>query len=348
MTDEERSEAARQLSKTGAPKGGRARASVLSPEERSDIARRAVRARWEKAGKVYGDQPGSEHENRTAPPPSAPSVPYSMYQGTLFLGDVQIECHVLNDGRRVISQREVVRVLTGGRDSGTLGRYLARHPTYDAASLDGRTISFRAPPNVMATGYEATLLIELCEAYLDARAQKKLHPSQQGLAAMAEIVVRASAKVGIIALVDEATGYQDVRKKNSLQIKLQAFIADDLQEWAKQFPDEFWFELARLEGVHYSPRHRPWRWGRYVMMFVYDTIDADVGRELRKRNPNPRFLSNHHQWLREFGRDKLQAQIHATIAIMKLCTDMDDFRRKFARVYAKTRQLELDDFDWLN
>jgi hypothetical protein len=199
---------------------------------------------------------------------------------------------------------------------------------------------------MMAIGYEGTLLIELCEAYLDARAQGVLHDSQQKLAQMAEIVVRACAKVGIIALIDEATGYQEVRSRQALQLKLQAFIADDLQEWAKVFPDDFWFELARLEGVHYSPQHRPLRWGRYVMMFVYDTIDEDVGRELRKRNPDPHFLSNHHQWLRKFGRDKVQAQIQATVAIMKLCNDMNDFRHKFQRVYAKTRQTELDDLNW--
>ena len=77
----------------------------------------------------------------------------------------------------------------------------------------------------------------------------------------AEIIVRSfSAKVGIIALVDEATGYQKVREKRALQLKLQAFIAEEMQEWARMFPDEFWFELARLEGVHYSPRHRPLRW----------------------------------------------------------------------------------------
>lgn len=100
---------------------------------------------------------------------------------------------------------------------------------------------------------------------------------------------------GIIALIDEATGYQKVRARNALQVKLQAFIADELQEWAVMFPESFWIELARLEGVRYPARSRPLRWGKYVMLFVYDAIDEDVGRQLRKKNPNPRFLRNHHQ-----------------------------------------------------
>jgi len=34
--------------KKGGPKGGKARAARLTPEERSEAARRAVRARWAK------------------------------------------------------------------------------------------------------------------------------------------------------------------------------------------------------------------------------------------------------------------------------------------------------------
>jgi P63C domain len=110
------------------------------------------------------------------------------------------------------------------------------------------------------------------------------------------------------------------------------------------FPDDFWFELARLEGIRYSPRNRPLRWGKYVMAFVYDAIDPDVGKELRKRNPEPRHRSNHHQWLREFGRDKVNNQIQQVIAVMKLCDDMDDFKKKFARVF-KNEPYQLSIFD---
>jgi hypothetical protein len=112
----------------------------------------------------------------------------------------------------------------------------------------------------------------------EARLDKKLLPNQEAIATQAEIITRACAKLGIIALIDEATGYQAFRKKQELQLKLQAFIAEDLQEWALMFPHEFWFELARLEGVHYSPRSRPLRWGKYIMAFVYDAVDGDVGK----------------------------------------------------------------------
>ena len=79
---------------------------------------------------------------------------------------------------------------------------------------------------------------------------------------------------------------QSSQAANCVELKttgeLQAFIAEDMQEWVKKFPDEFWFELARLEGIHYSPRSRPLRWGKYVMQFVYDAIDKDIGGKLRE------------------------------------------------------------------
>jgi hypothetical protein len=224
-------------------------------------------------------------------------------------------------------------------------------PTYTDQTLVGRTIQFKVPGNPqIAIGYEATLLIEICEMYLKARDMGKagLKPNQRHLAEHADCVIRACAKVGIIALVDEATGFQEMRRKRALQVKLQAFIAEDMQEWAKTFPDDFWYELARLENTRYSPRHRPLRWGKYVMAFVYDAIDGDVGQELRKRNPNPRHRSNHHQWLREFGKDKVHDQLLQVIAIMKACDDMDEFRKKFAKVFkrASGEQLEFGfDFD---
>jgi hypothetical protein len=112
------------------------------------------------------------------------------------------------------------------------------------------------------------------------------------------------------------------------------------------FPQEFWFELARLEGIHYSPRSRPLRWGKYIMAFVYDAVDGDIGKELRKKNPDPHFKRNHHQWLKEFGRQKVHDQVERVITIMKLCDSMDEFRQKFARVFKKSALDSQMTFAW--
>jgi hypothetical protein len=358
MNKKERSEYAKKLSELGAAKGGRARANVLTDEERREIAQRAARARWEKAGKRK-EMPVEDEEltGDTAvaePGPSAESeqqsgeMPYSLFRGTLVIGEVEMECHVLNNGARVLTQREMVRMLSGGRESGNLQRYLDRNPLTAQDFELGPTVQFRVPgSNLVAVGHDATQLVDLCDKYLEARNQGLLKHSQLKLAAQAEIVIRATAKVGIIALIDEATGYQKIRAQNALQLKFQAFIAEELQEWARMFPDEFWIELARLEGIHYSPRHRPLRWGRYVMMFVYDAIDPDIGDWLRENNPDPHYKMNHHQWLKKFGREKVHDQITRVVTVMKLCRDMTDFRAKFDKVFKnKPLQLTFDDLGW--
>jgi hypothetical protein len=353
------SKTAKRLSRLGASKGGQARASVLTSEERSEIARNAVRARWAKRGSDDGSsepQPkeqvsqSADHTQNQQLMSVGPSHPIALFPGKLNMANVQISCYVLDNGKRVMAQREIVRLFTG-HIKGNLARYLEAQylqPYLPDTSIIDQAIHFRIPgvPN-LASGYEATLLLDICDAYLRARENNVLEGvAQLNFAKQAEIITRACAKVGIIALIDEATGYQQFRKKQELQLKLQAFIAEDMQEWARMFQDEFWFELARLEGIHYSARSRPLRWGKYVMAFVYDAIDTDVGKELRKKNPDPHFKQNHHQWLKEFGRQKVHDQIERVVTIMKLCEDMDDFRAKFARVFKKTVISDQMNFDW--
>jgi hypothetical protein len=355
MNDElfpELASAAKTMSASGASKGGKARANTMTPEERSEVARNAVRARWAKAGKLKpqpaepADPPEEIQPAKTTQPDGEP-MPFSMFRGILEMGNLKLECHVLNDGRRVFTQREIVRVLSGGgRESGGLSRYLDNIPLNSNHLSAVPTIEFKIPgTGNNAVGREATFLIELCDLYLEAL--PKLKKNQKPLAVIASTIIRSCAKVGIIALIDEVTGYQEFREKRSLQIKLQAFIADDLQEWARMFKPEFWFELARLEGIHYSPRNRPLRWGKYIMAFVYDAIDKDVGKELRDKNPNPHFKKNHHQWLKEFGREKVHDHVERVITVMKMCDNMEDFRKKFARVFKKTPlQTSFDDINW--
>lgn len=334
-----------------AAKGGKARASVLTPEERKQIARSAAIARW---GAKSPDKQASGSPDQSPKPLKdkniSDGIPIALFPGKLTIGNAQFSVYVLDNGKRVMAQREVVRVLTG-HVKGDLGRYLesqSLRPYIDVGKITSETIQFKIPgTQYKGTGYEATLLLDICDAYLRARTADALTPNQADIAKQAEIITRACAKVGIIALIDEATGYQAFRKKQELQLKLQAFIAEDMQEWALMFQHEFWFELARLEGVHYSPRSRPLRWGKYIMAFVYDAVDGDVGKELRKKNPDPHFGKNHHQWLKEFGRQRVHDQIERVITIMKLCDDMNDFRRKFDKVFKKsalTEQMNL--FSW--
>jgi hypothetical protein len=337
--DEKINKHAKALSKMGSSKGGKARASVLTPEQRKEISQKAIRTRWAKTKGISSDGIGQVSKSAdlsVTASKSSPAEIFSMFQGDLTIGDVVFPCHVLNDGKRVITQREIVGLMTG-HVKGGIGRYLQSGHLkgyLDSKHIEDQTVRFKIPgTNANAMGYEGTLLVEICEAYLKARDAGALDDRHDNLVKRAEIVIRACAKIGIIALIDEATGYQKVRSENALRLKLQAFISEDLQEWVRMFPEDFFIQLARLENVHYSPRNRPIRWGKYVLGFVYSAVDKDVAKALKERIPNPHKGQNLHQLLKEYGKEKVIAQIYQVLGIMKTCNDMDEFKQKFAYVF---------------
>jgi hypothetical protein len=77
---------------------------------------------------------------------------------------------------------------------------------------------------------------------------RKLTKSQKIVGKKADILVRALASVGILALVDEATGYQYDRARHALEEILDKFISKELRKWAKTFPDEFYEQMFKLRG----------------------------------------------------------------------------------------------------
>jgi len=103
-------------------------------------------------------------------------------------------------------------------------------------------IEFRTPDGRRTLGYEATLLADICDAVLEARKQGSLTEKQQHVAKQCEILVRGFARVGIVALVDEDTGYQADRARDALAKIWEEFVAKELRKWVKTFPGEFYRE----------------------------------------------------------------------------------------------------------
>jgi P63C domain len=139
-----------------------------------------------------------------------------------------------------------------------------------------------------AYGYEATILADICDAVLGARRIPGALQSQQShIADQCELLVRGFARVGIIALVDEATGYQYQRKKRDLAEILEAFIAKELQPWIKTFPDEYYAQMFRLRGLEF-PRDsvkRPQYFGTLTNDIVWKRLAPGVLTELKKVMP---------------------------------------------------------------
>lgn len=286
-------------------------------------------------------------------------VPVALYTGTLPIGDIELDCAVLEDGTRVLSERAVHRAF-GSKRGGShwkrmkenegganLPSFLSANnlapfisPTLAADLVEPLRYRVSAGGSI-ANGIKAERLPEICGVWLAARRGDDLHPSQEHLAKQAEVLMEAFAKVGIIALIDEATGYQLDRKHDALRLLLNKYIADGLQNWLHTFPDTFFAELDRLYGnPKTSPRSRPQYYGRFINKYVYDPIENGyVKAELDKLNITDagKCKARFHQWLTEDGRAILIRQIGRVEAIMEMCDDIDHFKT----VAAKQRSISV-------
>jgi hypothetical protein len=262
-------------------KGGTARAAALSDSEKSEIAKKAAAARWN------------------------PDVPQAILDGHLKIGEVDIECAVLRDGTRLLSERAITKGFGGKRGGAHWRRKKAGESGADLpVFLSANNISSNLPPDLVvalsqpilyrtidgrnvAHGVEASLLPRICAALLDLQRRKILHPSQEPIAAQASILYEGLATTGIIALVDEVTGYQKVRARDELQKILAAYIAPELLPWAKRFPDSYYEHLHRVRGWKYEvgSNARNAYIGKLTNALIYEQLPDGVIQELRERNP---------------------------------------------------------------
>lgn len=330
-------------------KGGRARAASLSPEERVRIARQGAEKRWQNGGDLLR----ATHDSGDHP---------------LNIAGQDIPCYVIEDGRRVLSLGGMVRSLgmsigSASRREGdrlfnfATGKALEPFVSKDLLSRMKEPVRFRAPSGgTMATGYEATILPDLCDAVLEARKAGALRKDQMHIAEKCEMLVRAFARVGIIALVDEATGYQEVRDRKALEDIVNKYISEELRKWTKTFPDDYFNQIFRLKNWMFPkiPHKRPGILGHYTRDIVYARLAPGVLEELEKRNPSEhgRRKRKHFQFLTDdYGDPRLREHLTGVVALMKGARTWEQFRGLLQRVYPKvntTLDLPLDEPDAAN
>ena len=211
----------------------------------------------------------------------------------------------------------------------------------------------------LAVGYRAEILPQVCEVHLEARDNGALLTSQMRTATACEMLMRGFAHVGIIALIDEATNYQEIRDRQELNKVLDKYLRNKRVEWSKQFPDEFYHQIFRLREWEWRGMkvNRPQVVGRYTNDIVWSRLAPGVLEELELLNPKTESGTRrvkHHQWLTDdIGHPALQAHLHGVIALMKSVQGKlqggrgwDEFRRRLQRVYPNMNtnfDLPLDD-----
>ncbi|HTU21301.1 MAG TPA: P63C domain-containing protein [Gemmataceae bacterium] len=324
-------------------RGGKARAERMTPEERREAARHAVEARW------------NAH------------FPKATHSGELRIGDALIPCAVLEDKTRVLTQRGF---------SVALGRYknpkkgsIVELPVFvSAANLkpyideelerSAIPIKFRMAEGSgglagnVALGYRADLLPKVCKVYLRAKHDEKLRPSQYHIAEKCLMLYEGLATVGIIGLVDEATGFQYERPRRDLEEYLKKFLSDSLRRWVRTFPADYFKHLCRLRGVELRTDMKlPLYFGHLTNNLVYRRLAPGLLKRLKERRIERGNQSNKlHSWLSsDVGVPEVLVHLGTVVGLMKVHTDYDAFEKQLdtiAPVYPETPGLFDDPSDW--
>ena len=280
---------------------------------------------------------------------------YGSDKTPLRLGNLEIPCYVLDNGMRVFSGRGIQKAI--GYDSKS-GQWMSSFCKMEGVSsylcAGDNSISERLSKPVKfkrnnaggsqstANGYEVTLLVDICSAIIDANRSGVF--DNDAIVRNADIIIRSVAKVGIIALVDEATGYQYERENDELQKILKAYISEELLPWQKRFPDIFYKELFRLNGWDYTVngiKKRPGIIGKWTNTFVYEELPNGVLEELKKKTPKSESgnrMNRYHQLLTtDIGEPNLERQINKVITLFQVSDNMKQFCDNFKKM--KMRQI---------
>lgn len=311
---------------SGKAKGGVVRAQVLSPERRREIAKKGALARWGADG----------------------SLPIAIKEGLLPIGDIELECYVLKDRRRVFHKRGMAKALAMRSQGGNVFMRAVNRkglgsviPDKLRESLEN-PIVFKAFGGDLAHGYEGTVLIELCDAIWEAKKQNKLTPAQEDLAKQAEVILRSAAKVGIIALIDEATGHIKDKWKEEYRELFKQFILDEHRKWASEFPDQFFdviYNIYKLPRKHKN-KH-PQFFGHFIRKYVYTPLLNSRGAILEmldEKNPTVYVGGGRRYKLFQFleeevGMVALRSHIWQVVGIGNATKTKESFERGFNKAF---------------
>jgi hypothetical protein len=316
-------------------KGGKLRAQRLSPEERTEIARDAAYSRWQLPKAVFG----------------GPDRP-------IQIGETKLPCFVLDDGRRVLSTWGMLDTLNIAR-GGAMKRGMSRLELFISGKLIKPYISndlyerVRNPikfktGKAIAYGYTSDTLIDIAEAVIRADLDGVLQTQQSAIAFQCRLITSSLTRIGLIALIDEATGYQTKRDSDELQRILEAYVLPEHRPWTNVIPPDFTSELYRVYGWKRRPDNRGPRYaGVLIRQLIYEKLPKPVLPELDARNPadaKHRRKYKHHQFLTDrIGLEHFKTQVVSVMTLLRASPNKRTFQILLERVFGEQLPLDLGD-----
>lgn len=279
------------------------------------------------------------------------NYPKVMYSGKVTIGNKELSCAVLDNDTRILTSTAVFQAFDRprkGKPSADDETRLKNVPAFITANNlkpyidrefenDDFSVEYERNGRII-TGYRAEILPIICDIYLSARDDGVLTENQKPLAVASDILMRSLAKVGIVALIDEATGYQYERDARALQELLSQYIAKEFLPWVKTFDDEFYIQMFRLRGWDYKGRLKTSYAGQLTNFLIYNRLPEDVVTELRRLNPvlsknGYRRHRLHQRLTKEYGYQHLNQQISTVTTMMKGFDTWDEFEPVFRKAF---------------
>lgn len=319
---------------TGRAKGGKKRAEILSPEQRQEISRKALEARWGKKPLQVLHQGSFEKEF-----------------------GVDIDCYVLDDPARtaVISQRGMGQAiglskrgdrLTVFASSKTMEDYIGRDLREKLAKplvFQRKGAAAKSRVGDKAHGYDATILIDLCNAILDAkRAGKLTRKRYDRMAAQAQIVLSASGKAGIKGLVWALAGYNPLAQDVIEAFK--AYVQEEARKYEQEFPNELYVQWHRLYEIPVPERGKPWHFKNLTVKHVYYPLARSNGKILELlralRAQDGARQKKLFQFLNEIGARALRMQLGRVLEMCESSASKNDYEAKIVERFGGQRELD--------
>ncbi|MGA3334967.1 MAG: P63C domain-containing protein [Terracidiphilus sp.] len=315
----------------GRAKGGKKRAEILSPEERKGIAVKAATARW-------GEKPIQ-----------------AIRKGT-FKEEfgVDVECYVLDDVNKtaVISQKGMGRAiglsnrgnafprfLESKAMTGTIGAQLREKL---AQPLRFQWSSGGAQPPVAVHGSDATLLVDVCKAVVEAESKGLLDRQQTRVARQAHIILGASAKAGIKGLVWALAGYNPAAQEVIDAFK--AYVQEEARKYEREFPNELYLAWHKLYEIPIPERGKPWLFKNLTVRHVYFPLAKSNGKlyELLKalKSKDGDRQKKLFQFLNEIGARALRMQIGRVLEMSESSPDRWTYEKKIVERFGGQQELD--------
>jgi hypothetical protein len=317
----------------GRAKGGVKRAEVLSPEERTAIARKGAAARW-------GDKPLK-----------------ATHKGSFkeeFGADV--ECYVLNDPQKtaVISQTGMARALGMSSRGSRFPNFLATRAMEGSVGTELREklanpLKFQwgsggsEIPLTIAHGYDATLLVDVCKAIITAEAEGRLHERQTKIARQAHIILGASAKAGIKGLVYALAGYSPATEEVIAAFKL--YVLEEAKKYESEFPNELYMEWHRLYEIPVPVRGKPWQFKHLTVNHIYYPLAKSSGKlygllkALKAKDGDKQ--KKLFQFLNEIGARALRMQLGRVLEMCESSCDKSAYEAKIVERFGGQQVFDL-------